>query len=107
MCDALRELMKDEIEAEAKKLAEERINAEVNRRVQERVDQEVNKQVQERTNIEVKKQLETVKNESTQATEKRINALNLALSKADRIADIIKAAEDHDYQQKLFEEFGL
>ena len=83
MCDALRELMKDEIEAEAKKLAEER------------------------TNIEVKKQLETVKNESTQATEKRINALNLALSKADRIADIIKAAEDHDYQQKLFEEFGL
>ena len=67
MCDALRELMKDEIEAEAKKLAEER----------------------------------------TQATEKRINALNLALSKADRIADIIKAAEDHDYQQKLFEEFGL
>ena len=83
MCDALRELMKDEIEAEAKKLAEER------------------------TNIEVKKQLETVKKESTQATEKRINALNLALSKADRIADIIKAAEDHDYQQKLFEEFGL
>lgn len=83
MCDALRELMKDEIEAEAKKLAEER------------------------TNIEVKKQLETVKKESTQATEKRINALNLALSKADRIADIIKATEDHDYQQKLFEEFGL
>lgn len=83
MCDALRELMKDEIEAEAKKLAEERINAEVNRQVQERTKQ------------------------SVEATEKRINALNLALSKADRIADIIKAAEDHDYQQKLFEEFGL
>mgnify|MGYP007073053728 CR=1 FL=1 len=57
MCDALRELMKDEIEAEA--------------------------------------------------TEKRINALTLALSKADRVADIIKVAEDHDYQQKLFKEFGL
>ena len=83
MCDALRELMKDEIEAEAKKLAEERINAEVNRQVQERTKQ------------------------SVEATEKRINTLNLALSKADRIADIIKAAEDHDYQQKLFEEFGL
>lgn len=83
MCDALRELMKGEIEAEAKKLAEERINAEVNRQVQERTKQ------------------------SVEATEKRINALNLALSKADRIADIIKAAEDHDYQQKLFEEFGL
>lgn len=83
MCDALRELMKDEIEAEAKKLAEERINAEVNRQVQERTKQ------------------------SVEATEKRINTLNLALSKVDRIADIIKAAEDHDYQQKLFEEFGL
>lgn len=83
MCDALRELMKDEIEAEAKKLAEERINAEVNRQVQERTKQ------------------------SVEATEKRINTLNLALSKADRIDDIIKAAEDHDYQQKLFEEFGL
>lgn len=57
MCDALRELMKDEIEAEAKKLAEERINAEVNKQVQERTKQ------------------------SVEAIEKRINALNLALSK--------------------------
>ena len=94
MCDALRELMKDEIEAEAKKLAEERIKAEVNRQVQERVDEEVNKR------LEITKQ-------NSEATEKRINALTLALSKADRIADIIKAAEDHDYQQKLFKEFGL
>ena len=71
MCDALRELMKDEIDAE------------------------------------VNKRLEITKKESSEAVEKRINALTLALSKADRIADIIKAAEDHDYQQKLFEEFGL
>ena len=71
MCDALRELMKDEIDAE------------------------------------VNKRLEITKKESSEAVEKRINTLNLALSKADRIADIIKAAEDHDYQQKLFEEFGL
>ena len=71
MCDALRELMKDEIDAE------------------------------------VNKRLEIIKKESSEAVEKRINALTLALSKADRIADIIKAAEDHDYQQKLFEEFGL
>ena len=70
MCDALRELMKDEIDAE------------------------------------VNKRLEIIKKESSEAVEKRINALTLALSKADRIADIIKAAEDHDYQQKLFEEFG-
>ena len=90
MCDALRELMKDEIEAEAKKLAEERINAEINRQVQERLDAEVNKQL-----------------ESTQATEKRINTLILLLSKAGRMDDIVKAAEDHNYQQKLFKEFGL
>ena len=64
-------------------------------------------QVQERIDAEVNKRLEITKKESSEAVEKRINTLNLALSKADRIADIIKAAEDHDYQQKLFEEFGL
>ena len=74
MCDALRELMKDEIDAEVKKQVQEKINAEV---------------------------------ESAEATEKRINALIIALSKADRMEDIIKAAKDHDYQQKLFKEFGL
>ena len=40
------------------------------------------------------KRLEITKSESSEAVEKRINTLNLALSKADRIADIIKAAED-------------
>ena len=74
MCDALRELMKDEIDAEVKKQVQEKINAEV---------------------------------ESAEATEKRINALIIALSKADRMEDIIKAAKDHDNQQKLFIEFGL
>ncbi len=74
MCDALRELMKDEIDAEVKKQVQEKINAEV---------------------------------ESAEATEKRINALIIALSKADRMEDIIKAAKDHDYQQNLFKEFRL
>ena len=74
MCDALRELIKDEIDAEVKKQVQEKINAEV---------------------------------ESAEATEKRINALIIALSKADRMEDIIKAAKDHDYQQNLFKEFGL
>lgn len=74
MCDALRELMKDEIDAEVK------------RQVQERIDAEI---------------------VSAEATEKRINALIIALSKADRMEDIIKAAKDHDYQQNLFKEFGL
>jgi len=74
MCDALRELMKDEIDAEVK------------RQVQERIDAEI---------------------VSAEATEKRINALIIALSKSDRMEDIIKAAKDHDYQQNLFKEFGL
>ena len=72
MCDALRELMKDEIDAEVK------------RQVQERIDAEI---------------------VSAEATEKRINALIIALSKADGMEDIVKAAKDHDYQQNLFKEF--
>ena len=83
MCDALRELMKDEIDAEVKK------------------------QVQEKINAEVESAVEITKKESTKATEKRINALIIALSKADRMEDIVKAAKDHDYQQNLFKEFGL
>ena len=83
MCDALRELMKDEIDAEVKK------------------------QVQEKINAEVESAVEITKKESTKTTEKRINALIIALSKADRMEDIIKAAKDHDYQQNLFKEFGL
>ncbi|MFR1087686.1 MAG: hypothetical protein ACLSEP_08135 [Mediterraneibacter gnavus] len=83
MCDALRELMKDEIDAE------------------------VDAQVKEKINAEVESAVEITKKESTKATEKRINALIIALSKSDRMEDIIKAAKDHDYQQNLFKEFGL
>ena len=36
MCDALRELMKDEIDAEVKRQVQERIDAEVNKKVQEK-----------------------------------------------------------------------
>ena len=95
MCDALRELMKDEIDAEVKRQVQERIDAEVNKKVQEKIDAEVDAHV------------EITKKESTKATEKRINALIIALSKSDRMEDIIKAAKDHDYQQNLFKEFGL
>ena len=38
MCDALRELMKDEIDAEVKRQVQERIDAEVNKKVQEKID---------------------------------------------------------------------
>ena len=107
MCDALRELMKDEIDAEVKRQVQERIDAEVNKKVQEKIDAEVDAQVKEKINSEVESAVEITKKESTKATEKRINALIIALSKADRMEDIIKAAKDHDYQQNLFKEFGL
>lgn len=76
-------------------------------KVQEKIDAEVDAQVKEKINAEVESAVEITKKESTKATEKRINALIIALSKADRMEDIIKAAKDHDYQQNLFKEFGL
>lgn len=37
----------------------------------------------------------------------RVNSLILKLDELGRVDEIIKAASDSDYQQKLFEEFGL
>lgn len=37
----------------------------------------------------------------------RVNRLNTTLAKCDRMEDILKGAEDMEYQQKLFEEFNL
>lgn len=37
----------------------------------------------------------------------RINQLNILLTEVGRSEDIIKAARDKEYQEKLFEEFGL
>lgn len=67
MCEALEELMKDELEAkkdEGKKIGGKQ-------------------------------------------GENRVNALILKLSEIGRNEDIVKAAGDEEYQQKLFEEFGL
>ncbi len=38
---------------------------------------------------------------------KRVNELTIMLSKSGRLEDIVKAAEDSEYQRKLFEEYGL
>lgn len=38
---------------------------------------------------------------------RQINSLNKILAEQNRIADIIAAANDPEYQKKLFEEFGL
>ena len=37
----------------------------------------------------------------------RVNNLNIELSKLGRVDDILKAAQDKEYQEKLFVEFGL
>ena len=39
--------------------------------------------------------------------ESRINQLNIELSKLGRIEDILKAAVDKEYQEKLLKEFEL
>lgn len=38
---------------------------------------------------------------------KRVNQLNLKLIEASRTEDMIRAARDREFQEKLFEEFGL
>lgn len=59
----------------------------------------------------MKDELEAKKNEGkrigTRQGENRVNALVLKLSELGRTEDIIKAAGDGEYQQRLFEEFGL
>ncbi|MDD3414032.1 MAG: hypothetical protein PHY47_08525 [Lachnospiraceae bacterium] len=38
---------------------------------------------------------------------KKVNQLNRRLAELGRVDDIIKASTDEEYQQKLFEEFGI
>jgi hypothetical protein len=42
-----------------------------------------------------------------QQGKERVNELTLKLSTLGRIDDILKAASDEDYQERLFQEFGL
>ena len=45
--------------------------------------------------------------EGRQEGQERINQLNILLSKHNRSDDILKAAADKEYQEKLFKEFDL
>lgn len=42
-----------------------------------------------------------------QQGKERVNELTLKLSTLGRIDDILKAASDEEYQERLFQEFGL
>lgn len=83
MCEALEELMKDELKA--KREEGERIGKEIG----EEIGKEIGKEIGEKLG------------------KSRINELNKQLAKAGRVDDIIKAAEDREYQERLLEEFGL
>ena len=50
---------------------------------------------------------EEERNEGEKAGENRVNELNLRLSKAGRMEDMMRAMEDKTFQKQLFEEFGL
>ena len=75
MCDALRELMKDEIDAEVKRQVQERIDAEVNKKVQEKIDAEVDAQVKEKINAEVESAVEITKKRKHQSNRKNASTL--------------------------------
>ncbi|MDO4470048.1 MAG: hypothetical protein Q4C84_09410 [Bacillota bacterium] len=55
----------------------------------------------------MKDELEAKKTEGKEIGEERVNELTLKLSKLGRIEDIIKAASDRSYQERLFKEFDL
>lgn len=91
VCEALEELFKD--------IIDERVKEQVEVKVKEQVEAKVKEQVA----VKVKEQIELERI----GTMNRINELIVTLSKLGRLEDVVKAAENKEYQQKLFEEFGL
>lgn len=75
MCEALRRLMKDELEAE--------------RMEGEEIGEKIGKEKGKRQML------------------LGMNRLILKLSELGRMDDMVKAAKDKEYQEKLFREFGL
>ena len=83
MCEALRELMKDELEANRSRgLSEGRMKG-------------------------LQEGLAEGRAEGQQQATDRLNALTLKLAELGRTDDIIKAASDTSYQKKLLEELGI
>ena len=59
------------------------------------------------TEYDEKKHMNSIREEEREETLERVNALIILLSEQGRTEDIIKSAYDREYQQKLFDEFGL
>ena len=83
MCEALEELMKEEFEA---KRTEGRIEGKTEGRIEGKIEGKI---------------------EGENLGKTQINELNKKLAQAGRVDDIIKAAEDREYQESLLKEFGL
>ena len=87
LCEALEELMKDELEAKRSLgLSEGRMKGLAEGRM---------------------KGLQEGLQEGQQQATDRLNALTLKLAELGRTDDIIKAASDTSYQKKLLEELGI
>lgn len=70
--------------------------------------------MQQRTNLyeydeekHIEMERRDAKLEAEKETKEKINQLNLLLAEQNRIEDIMKAAKDSMYQEKLLEEFKL
>ncbi|MCM1212790.1 MAG: hypothetical protein NC318_14480, partial [Blautia sp.] len=57
--------------------------------------------------FDVKKYERSLRAEGFEEGIERINQLNIILSEQNRTNDIIRAAQDPEYQEQLFREFGL
>ena len=115
MCEALEELfmekmgqrIKEEAEIRAKEIAEIKVKEIAEIKAKEIAEIKA-KEIAE---IKAKEIAETKVKEAakvaTENAEKRINELIILLSKSGRIDDIVKAAQDKEYQNQLFKEFNL
>ena len=95
MCEALEELMADEIE-ERVRLATEKVIKDVEEKVR-RIGEEKGRRIGEEKGKEIGKEIGT----------KLVNDLIIKLLEQNRFDDIAKSARDQVYQKELFKEFGL
>ncbi len=55
----------------------------------------------------MKDELDAKEREGRRKGEEQVNSLIVKLSEAGRMEDIVRAAQDREYQKKLFAEFGI
>ena len=111
LCEALEELMKDELEEKRtlglmQGLEEGRIEGRMKGLEEGRMEGRMKGLVEGRMEGRIEGRIEGCIEGKEQATD-LLNTLTLKLAELGRTDDIIKAAADKTYQNKLLEEFGL